>query len=392
MLSVILLGAISAAPGEWSIDTSFPGGNAVVDRLDPQERVVSIQPKRYEGRGWDCWWSFKLRGLKPGDTFQLRVQGSSAYAKPTRAAISSDGGKTWKQTPAGQPNADKAMTYTIKAPAEEVWLAWGPPFQLADAQASLARAESLNVGGKVFELCKSKEGRPVPAIRWDPPVKAEHKRKGIWIEARQHAWEAGSSWVGQGFLEFLCSEDEDARWLRQHCRIVYVPIMDVDNVELGAGGKNQTPFDHNRDWNDTPIYPAVAAAQAAIRAMEQAGEFHLFIDLHNPSAGDRVPFFNEPPQELMPPRRQANHERFLKSAVAIMGREPIGLLPQAKPTGANYDKLWEKISKNWVARNTSDHVMTFTLETSWDTPHSTTEGYRSFGKALGRTIADVFKP
>lgn len=385
----LLLSIALAAPTEITIDTKFPGGNATVDSLDQEKRVIAIAPKVHKDRGWACWWSFKLAGLQPGETFTLKVRGDG-FSKPERAAISIDG-KTWKQTAPGKLDEKKAMVYTIEAPAKDVWLAWGPPYQLADAKASLDRIVARNVGGTVFELCKSKEGHSVPAIRWDPPAKGGAKRPGMWIEARQHAWESGGSWVGQGFLDFLASDDPEAKWLRENCRIVVVPIMDVDNVELGAGGKNQPPFDHNRDWNDKPIYPAVAAAQAGIKAMDQAGEFDLFIDLHNPGPGDRTPFFNEPPVERMTPARMANHERFMKSASAHMGREALKMTPKAKPTGANYDRLWEKISKNWVAANTNERSMAFTLETSWNTPNSTTDGYRAFGMALGRTIAEVLR-
>jgi hypothetical protein len=45
-------------------------------------------------------------------------------------------------------------------------------------------------------------------------------------------------WVAQGFAEWLLSDrDADAAWLRQHGEVFIVPIMDVDNVATGNGGK-----------------------------------------------------------------------------------------------------------------------------------------------------------
>jgi murein tripeptide amidase MpaA len=73
---------------------------------------------------------------------------------------------------------------------------------------------------------------------------------GIWIQARQHAWESGSGWVARGLVEWLLGEDADASWLRLHAELFVVPIMDVDNAATGNGGKEADPRDHNRDWDD----------------------------------------------------------------------------------------------------------------------------------------------
>ena len=38
-----------------------------------------------------------------------------------------------------------------------------------------------------------------------------------------------------------------------------IPFMDRDGVEDGDQGKNRTPHDHNRDYNERPLYPEVSA-------------------------------------------------------------------------------------------------------------------------------------
>ena len=59
-----------------------------------------------------------------------------------------------------------------------------------------------------------------------------------------------------------------AETLRKRALITIIPIMDVDNVERGAGGKNQKPHDHNRDWWDMSVWPEV---QAAMKQIAEAG-------------------------------------------------------------------------------------------------------------------------
>ncbi len=48
---------------------------------------------------------------------------------------------------------------------------------------------------------------------------AGKRRFTIWIQARQHGWETGSSWVGRGFMEWLVSSDPAAIALRQETSV-----------------------------------------------------------------------------------------------------------------------------------------------------------------------------
>lgn len=389
MPALSLVAFLLATAPELAVHTDFPGGSGEVVMLDSEKRSITIQPTPVKDRGWVCWWHVKITGVKPGETLTFRVSAASGFARGDRAFFSSDG-KTWTQTATGE-HSDKIVSYTVPIPEESdgsIRLAWGPPYQLADAKAAVERVAAANVGAKVFELCKSRDGHSVPALEWKPK---RNDAPGIWIQARQHAWESGGSWVAQGVLDFLASDDPQAKWLRDSAHIIFVPIMDVDNVERGAGGKEGKPQDHNRDWSDTPYWPEVAAAQRHIKAMDAAGRFVLFLDLHNPAPGDKVPFFFGPPDELNPAERSANQERFYQLAAMHLGREPLKLAAKQRISGANYDRRWKVISKNWVASNTRSPSLAFTLETAWNTPNSTVDGYRRYGRALGKTIAEYLE-
>ena len=156
----------------------------------------------------------------------------SGFAAPKHASLSSDG-KTWKHSAPGK-RSGKLHTYEIVVPAETTWFAWGPTFVLADAKRLVEKTAKASVGAEAYVLCKSQDGHDVPALRWES--KGNGKQPSFWIQARQHAWEAGSSWVCQGLVEWLASEEEAAVKLRQSARIHVVPIMDVDNVASGGVG------------------------------------------------------------------------------------------------------------------------------------------------------------
>jgi hypothetical protein len=370
--------------GDLTIDTDFPGGSAKVEAIDQTARSLVIRPASHKDTGWECWWYFELRGIVPGEELTLTVKGMS-FALAKRASYSLDG-KTWQHTAAGNVEKDQ-VTYKLTFPQQQVWLAWGPPFQISDARQLIAQAKASNTGAAEFELTRTKGGKSIPALRWEPPAKtADQTRHGIWLQSRQHAWESGSSWVGAGFVAWLISDEPEAKALRSSTRIVFVPIMDVDNVELGAGGKDQKPHDHNRDWSDEPVFAAVKAAQEQILKMDEAGEFDLFIDLHNPAPNDAKPFFFVTPANLLSKERATQQEKWLAAAMSQLGKEKLGLADKTRESGPDYHPLWRQISKNWVSQHTRENVVAVTLETSWNTPHSTQEGYRAYGYGLGRAI------
>jgi len=383
---VLTLLAGSTELNAFQVETNFPGASIQVFGIDAKRQALTFSPTQHPGKGWACWWHFRLTGIQTNRPIALTLIRTSAFGRPTRAMFSHDG-VNWHHTEPGV-RIGANQIYRHQPTHDTIHFAWGPPFQLQQARALVQRVLDRDPSARASELCRSREGRPVPALRWEPANPAAAPRRGLWVEARQHAWESGSSWVCQGFLEWLISDAPEARKLKQHTRIVVVPIMDVDNVERGAGGKDQLPHDHNRDWSDRPHWPEVTAAQRGILEMSQAGEFDLFLDLHNPGPGDKTPFFYGSPETHLPPIRKAHQKRFHETTMKHLGAEPLGLSPIIRVSGPGYHPLWRHISKNWVAENTAERVVALTLETSWNTSNSTRQGYVSYGHALGRAVAE----
>ena len=382
--------AAQTSKTKLSVDVKFSGGSGVVQQIDQARRIVRITPSRHKDRGWPCWWFVKLSGIKPGETITLVVtEGfSGRWSRPDRAAFSTDG-KTWKQTPPGRGEG-KQTAYRLKIDAAQAWFAWGPPFVPKDAQRLVDSVAKRSKHATAFVLCKSAEGRAIPALRIKQPGVDDARRVGIWINARQHAWESGGSWVCRGLTEWIVSDDPRAEALRKKSLITIVPIMDVDNVAIGAGGKNQTPHDHNRDWAAKPQFKAVETAIAEIRRQNAAGRFDLYLDLHNPGPSSTRPFFYITPRKLLSPRGRINLDRFLAAAAGEM-TGPLAFRGEVHESGDAYDRNWKKISKNWVSLNTRNHVVAVTLETAWNTSHSTTDGYRQVGRELGRAVERYFR-
>jgi len=208
---------------EIHVSTGFEGGNAEVVSLDQATKTLRIMPALHEDRGWPCWWYFKLDGLTTGDEFTLEVQAqtkpfrektvlSATWCQPKHAWISGDG-ETWTPSDKGTPGADKTMIYKIKAAAAQMSVAWGPPFVPADAEKLLAGLAEKLPGSKRFELAKTRGGRPVQGIR----IGDEDAPHQVWVGARHHAWEAGGSQVGRGFISWYAGDEAKALRAKTCC-------------------------------------------------------------------------------------------------------------------------------------------------------------------------------
>lgn len=367
---------------DLSVHIDFPGGSALVESIDQEERSIRLMPSEHPKRGFRCWWYFRLEGLSEGETLTLNV-GDAPWATPDQATVSVDGRETWQHTDHGR-RKDKRITYQYRAKGDGPhWFAWGPPFVLTDAKRLVQEASKK--GGDwatPFILTKSRDGHEVPSVRIcegeNPPI-------GIWVHARQHAWESGSSWVCRGFLEWLVSSEGAA--LRKQAEVVITPIMDVDNVELGAGGKDQYPWDHNRDWRKKPHWPEVAAAQKEIASLHQDGRFHLYVDLHNPGADSNDTYFYITPRDLLSDKGVDNLDAFATNVRKFV-TGPIPFRGRLSESGPKYSPgNWQYISKNWVSGLTHDSgAVAVTIETPWNTPGSHTVGYRTVGRQLGYAI------
>ncbi|TWU14074.1 Zinc carboxypeptidase [Symmachiella macrocystis] len=377
--------------GELRVTSDFPGGSAQVVQIDQAARRVSIRPAGDPQFGWPCWWYFRLDGIEPGETITLEVVAdqlkrangqalSANWALPRRAAMSIDQ-KLWLQTQPGVRDKNRAV-WTAKIDATTAWFAWGPPFLPSDAEALTKKLDKSSPHATAFTLCRTRAGRAVPAITVTEGGDDDGTRMAVWVQARQHAWESGASWVGRGFAEWLISDDPRAVALRHRAVVYFVPIMDIDNTATGNGGKEQVPYDHNRGWFADTQWNAIKTAKQKLEALDQRQRLVAFIDLHNPGANSPKPFFFVAAPSLVSKQRYIHQERFIKACRSEFV-DPWPLEKELKTTGPQYDPLWKRISANWINQNTQNYAVGITLETAWNTPHSNTTGYQMIGRRLG---------
>ncbi|KAL4452873.1 hypothetical protein ABPG74_002438 [Tetrahymena malaccensis] len=113
----------------------------------------------------------------------------------------------------------------------------------------------------------------------------KRKRKVIYIISRQHPGESPSSFVCQGLIAYLLSDQESSKFLRQIYIFKIIPMVNPDGVVLGNTRCNLSGFDLNRKWQfpDKKLTPEVYFIKEDIKQTQQKREVMMFCDLHGHS-------------------------------------------------------------------------------------------------------------
>ena len=247
------------------------------------------------------WYYFELTNLPPEPiTIDLVDLGGEynykgptyAVAKGTRPVYSFDG-VHWKHFTDDQVTWDAGepkLILRFTPEGDHVWVAHVEPYTnktLAALLDSFRKSPYLHVQS----VGRTVEGREMPLLTITNPQIPEGKKKVIWLMFRQHAWETGSSWVGDGAVRFLLSNDARATRIRDQIIYKIFPLADPDGAADGGVRFNRNGYDLNRNWDtvDPQKMPEIAAQRQAILDGVDAGHHvDLFLSLHNDEGNEYV--------------------------------------------------------------------------------------------------------
>ena len=386
-LSSVLMGE-----DKIEINSDYPGGNAIVEKIDQEKATVYLRQDLRDTKPWWFYWNFKAKNIG-GKTVKFKFVDKT---KPWRIidafgpAVSTDGGKTWKWLNPPDTKAVNEFSYTAPEGAGVVQFSYCIPYLFSDFEAFAKEFEGRN-GFAIEPFCKTREGRQNICIKVnESPVK---KKPRVFLASRHHACEATGSYVLEGFMRELFSDSAEGKALREAAEYFIVPMMDLDGVENGDQGKDRFPHDHNRDYIDKPIYPSVAAAKKKLLEWEKQGGTDVIIDFHSPSIGskskDGKTFSVNSVVFLV---GQFNSE--ISRQQEIFGDILEGVNKSGLPFLASdflpFGKSWNKNPHTTGLANYAATLKGTRLSTSFETPYATCRGVQTSKenmKELGRCVA-----
>ena len=294
-LALLLFAAVLSAqpsPVEF-IDTSFenasplwyeqaPDGSIQIHLLYDRERA---SPNRAAGHI-----HFLVHGT-PGASVTLEFRNldnvwngqPGSVARELRTVVISENGRDWKSVPTESLAGDR-VRLTVTMPGPRLYVARLEPYRLSDLDRLL---ESIRTHPRVqiATIGKTAGGRDLEIVR----IGDERAPYRVFLRARAHPWEAGSSWVAQGLIERLLKDDAGAKTFLSQYVVYVLPMANKDGVARGMTRFNVLGKDLNRNW-DKPADPRLAPENAALeRWLEQAiaagRRPHLALEMHNDGRG-----------------------------------------------------------------------------------------------------------
>jgi murein tripeptide amidase MpaA len=291
-----------AAPARIEVATDFEGGSVgQVAFVSPAHLRCAVRGQAdQDGRNRQAnWYYFRLSNL-PRDPVTIdlvNLAGEYNYRGPafsvtkgTRPVYSYDGVK-WTHFSDGQVSWDEQephLTLRFTPERSSIWIAHVPPYTNRNLTALLHDLRSSpyltseSVGRTV-------EGRPMLLLTITSRRVAESGKKVLWLMFRQHAWETGSSWAGEGAIRYLVSGGPRAAQIRDGAIVKIFPMADPDGVADGAVRYNRNGYDLNRNWDtaDPVKMPEITAQRNAILGWVDGGHrLDLFLSLHNTESGE----------------------------------------------------------------------------------------------------------
>jgi hypothetical protein len=292
----VLLCLILAAT---TIHTDFEGGSfGRIERVsDTQFRIGAKGEKDQDGRNRQAnWYYFRVEGApKKEMTLDIVDLPGEYNYKPNRGAITKDtppvisyDQRTWKHIETFEYDAaEPKMRLRVTPAAARFWIAHTPPYTAANL--ALLREEAVRHSDFREEVIgKTVGGRDIVLWTITSPD-SDRDKKVVWLMFRQHSWETGSSWTGEGAVRGLLRDNAEARQLRQKIVWKILPLCDPDGVARGGVRFNANGFDLNRNWDieNAAKMPEITAQRNAVKAWIRSGHsVDLFFSLHNTETGE----------------------------------------------------------------------------------------------------------
>ncbi len=285
------------------ISAVFEGGSVgKVEQIGPTHVRCAVKGQAdQDNRNRQAnWYFFKLTGLPQGKEVRIDLTdlvgeynfrpGTHAVTPNTRPVFSYDASH-WTHFSDGQVSWDeKEVMLTLKfVPAKPVmWISHMEPYTGKHLQSLLALRHPHAIRTAAGRTVRSRE---IPLITISDNSIAPNAKKVVWLMARQHAWEAGTSWAADGAVRFLLSDDEEASRIRKSTVFMVIPIFDVDGVAEGTVRFNLNGFDNNRNWDtaETRTMPEIFSVRDTLLKWLDAGRrIDVFLAMHNTESADYV--------------------------------------------------------------------------------------------------------
>eukprot|EP00929_Paragymnodinium_shiwhaense_P080019 TRINITY_DN41709_c0_g1_i1.p1 TRINITY_DN41709_c0_g1~~TRINITY_DN41709_c0_g1_i1.p1 ORF type:complete len:1670 (+),score=248.12 TRINITY_DN41709_c0_g1_i1:174-5183(+) len=315
-------GNADSVPGrQLQFSSCFESGNLAFAKSETPQLYILLLDFDVNTCGYTQWFYFGVRNGVKGQTVTFKLTNMSkakslfeqGYMKPV--VWSEKAGRGWERGCTGvqyYPNSQKRnvasgkageggstyrtleFSYTFEHQDDTVFFAYHYPYTysyLREFLDELCKNPKCKKLIKRQTLCQSVAGVPCEVLEVTDPranavVQPGCARPVAVVTARVHPGEANSSWMMQGFLQFICSSLPEAKALRADCVWIIIPMLCPDGVIYGNYRCGLAGVDMNRVFSrpHKRLHPEIYGLKEYLKGRQ----VHIYLDFHGHSKKEGI--------------------------------------------------------------------------------------------------------
>jgi hypothetical protein len=267
----------------------------------------------YNAQGFTQWFYFKVNNTKVNTTYtfnlvnhfkpdSLHNQGMRPLMYSTKKA-KAEGcgwfrvGKNICYYPTGTKKKSGggwyyclSFSFEFEYEDDEVYFAHWYPYTYRDGRDFVNKTCSSKKGDRVrkTEHCKSLGNNILDLIiitNFESPEEEIAQREAVVVSARVHPGETVSSFIVEGVISFLVSDEPIAKQLRDSYVFKIVPMLNPDGVVLGNYRTSLSGQDLNRQWGAATarLFPEIFYTKQMLNKTQASRNIFMFVDIHGHS-------------------------------------------------------------------------------------------------------------
>ena len=198
-----------------------------------------------------------------------------------------------KKRSLAQPNTFYTLSFSFEFnhDQDQVYFAHCYPYTYSDCIMFLKRVCLPQHSKDRFRrtaLCKTRAGNSVEMLiitNFAATQDQIAERKCVILSGRVHPGESNSSFVMEGLIELLLSDEREARQLRDTFVFKIIPMLNPDGVIVGNYRCSLSGLDLNRQWQNPTLKtaPEILSMKDMVKKTLECRDIHLFVDVHGHS-------------------------------------------------------------------------------------------------------------
>ena len=397
-------------PGQLIFNANFESGNlGSVQFVTEYEYDLSLRPDTCNSSSL-VWFNFSVSNVKEGQKVIFNIintsRGQSLHREGMGPVVSSTRNPCWERLPShlvffykSPPHMNRyVLSFVFQFPRslDRYQFAYSFPYTYSRLSGYLKQLSTLSPSILSLEvLCTSIQQRQTYLLTISSPANLRTNTKTVvFITSRVHPGESPASFVCQGLIDFLVSDQPAALALRDRLVFKIVPMLNPDGVVLGNYRSSLLGQDLNRQWEDpSPFkHPTIYHTKLLLQALDRDTDVNLdfYIDIHAHSTvtngfmyGNVFKDENRFERQLKFPKLLANRASDFSWAKTTFDKNVV-------KAGTGRRCLGNSLSQNTLCYTMEVSLFSYTTQSEQQQQPYTELVYFKLGKNIGLALLDNY--